>query len=146
MGFIPISLACTIIAVTPFRCFPLRGRNVISVTIRCSETYTRREYLTRSYPNKRIFVSEFGFSDAADGRRPYWILKTSWHILQAIKEGIPVDAVLIWTLVNNFEWNYGMSQKFGLFEEGELRTPLSTRSDKIRSWQAWTTAARALRS
>ena len=100
----------------------------------------------RSYPNKRIFVSEFGFSDAADGRRPYWILKTSWHILQAIKEGIPVDAVLIWTLVNNFEWNYGMSQKFGLFEEGELRTPLFTRSDKIRSWQAWTTAARALRS
>ena len=100
----------------------------------------------RAYPNKKVFVSEFGFSDATDGRRPYWILKTSWHILQAIKEGVPVDAVLIWTLVNNFEWNYGMSQKFGLFAEEELGTPLSTPCDRIRGWQAWTTAARTLRT
>lgn len=99
-----------------------------------------------AYPKKKIFVSEFGFSDTSDGRRPYWILKTAWHILEAIQQGLPVDAILIWTLVNNFEWNYGMRQKFGLFAEEELMKPLSTRGDRIRSWQAWTTAARVLRS
>ena len=33
------------------------------------------------YPQKPIFISEFGFSDNSDRRRPYWILETVRHIL-----------------------------------------------------------------
>jgi beta-glucosidase len=69
------------------------------------------------YPAKEIFVSEVGFSDKSDGRRPYWILDTARYIIEAKSKGIPIIGVLLWSLVNNFEWELGMSQKFGLFSE-----------------------------
>ena len=69
----------------------------------------------RAYPQKPIFVSEFGFSDALDLRRPYWILETLRHILKAKQEGIPVKGILYWTLGDNFEWNFGMSLKIWAF-------------------------------
>jgi len=98
------------------------------------------------YPKKSIFVAEFGFADMNDLRRPYWILETVRCILEAKKSGIPVKGVLMWTLVNNFEWELGMSQKFGLFDEAELGKPLRNSEKGIRSWEAWRSAIEAIRS
>jgi beta-glucosidase len=98
-----------------------------------------------SYPKKPIFVTEFGFADVNDLRRPYWMLETVRYILEAKKSGIPVTGVLVWTLVNNFEWELGMSQKFGLFEEAELDKPLLNSGKGIRSWEAWRAAIKAIR-
>jgi hypothetical protein len=96
------------------------------------------------YPQKPIFISEFGFSDSIDKRRPYWILETVRHILEARRSGIPIKGMLLWTLVNNFEWQLGMSQKFGLFSEAELHQLPVPSTVGIRSWEAWSAAAKAI--
>jgi beta-glucosidase len=95
-------------------------------------------------PNKPIFISEFGFSDRSDLRRPYWILETVRHILAAKRTGMPIKGMLLWTLVSNFEWQLGMSQKFGLFSESELDKPPIPSTKGIRSWEAWRAAAKAM--
>jgi beta-glucosidase len=97
-------------------------------------------------PQKPIIISEFGFSDTTDLRRPYWILETVRHILDARREGMPIKGILLWTLVSNFEWQLGMSQKFGLFSEAELREPRMPSTQGIRSWEAWRAACRAILS
>lgn len=99
-----------------------------------------------SYPHKKIFIAEIGFSDRSDLRRPYWILETVRYIIEALGRGIPITGVLLWSLVNNFEWELGMSQKFGLFSESELSIPPSPSASGIRSWQAWQAATRAIRA
>lgn len=98
-----------------------------------------------SYPQKEIFISEFGFSDKKDLRRPYWILETVRYVIEALKSGVPVKGMLLWSLVNNFEWALGMDQKFGLFDEKELREPLKkSPKGEIRSWEAWQAVAKAV--
>jgi beta-glucosidase len=99
-----------------------------------------------SYPQKQIFITEFGFSDANDLRRPYWILETMRYIIEAKKAGVPVKGMLLWSLVNNFEWQLGMDQKFGLFDESDLKDPLVPSSRGIKSWEAWRTATKAITS
>ncbi len=98
------------------------------------------------YPQKPIFISEFGFSDQRDLRRPYWILETVRHLLEAKRSGMPIKGILLWTMANNFEWQLGMSQKFGLFSESDLNEPLIPSPTGIRSWEAWRAAARAIAS
>lgn len=102
--------------------------------------------MNKQYPKKEIFITEFGFSDKNDQRRPYWILETINYALKAKNEGVPLKGMLLWTLVNNFEWAYGMTQKFGLFDESELKKPLkqSSSNDPVRSWEVWQTFNKAL--
>lgn len=100
--------------------------------------------MNKLYPQKEIFITEFGFSDKDDMRRPYWILETVRYILEARKKNIPIKGMLLWTLVNNFEWNQGMDQKFGLFDEKELEKPLAKEFGRIRSWEAWQKVTKAI--
>jgi len=99
-----------------------------------------------TYPRKPICITEFGFSDKHDLRRPFWIVETMNYILRACRMGIPIMGVLLWTLANNFEWDLGMSQKFGLFSESELSEPLLPSKNGIRSWEIWRALACALRT
>lgn len=101
--------------------------------------------MNQVYPNKEIFVSEVGFADQADKRRPYWLLETMRYIIEAKKEGLPVKGVLLWSLVNNFEWELGMDKaKFGMFNEKELTEPLVPSKDGISSWEAWQATIKAI--
>jgi beta-glucosidase len=70
----------------------------------------------RTRGNKPFYITENGFSDAEDNRRPRAILEHLAMIHRAISEGIPVRGYLHWTLVDNFEWNEGWSVRFGLVE------------------------------
>ena len=94
--------------------------------------------MNKEYPCKDIFITEFGFSDSHGLRRPFWILETMRHVIEALEQNIPIKGMLLWTLVNNFEWNLGVHQKFGLFDEGELDKPLiASEGEGIKSWEAW---------
>lgn len=102
------------------------------------------EKMHAAYPSKEILVSEIGFSDREDRRRPHWILETVRYILEAKRRGVPVVGILYWSLVDNFEWELGMSQKFGLFSEGDLEKPLLPLMNSVRSWQVWRGIARCM--
>jgi beta-glucosidase len=80
----------------------------------------------RTRGNKPLYITENGFSDAQDNRRPRAILEHLAMIHRAISEGIPVRGYLHWTLVDNFEWNEGWGVRFGLIEVDpttQQRTP-----------------------
>ncbi|MBE3559733.1 MAG: glycoside hydrolase family 1 protein [Ktedonobacteraceae bacterium] len=75
-------------------------------------------YHTRG--NKPLYITENGFCDAADDRRPRAILEHLAMLHRAIREGIPVRGYFYWTLVDNFEWNQGWQARFGLIETNPL--------------------------
>jgi len=70
----------------------------------------------RTRGNKPLYVTENGFCDALDDRRPVAILEHLAMLHHAINEGIPVRGYLYWSLVDNFEWNDGWTARFGLVE------------------------------
>ena len=61
-----------------------------------------------------IFVTENGIADAADVRRPDFLLTHIGAMLRAIHAGVPVRGYFHWTCFDNFEWAEGYSAKFGL--------------------------------
>ncbi|HCX38780.1 MAG TPA: hypothetical protein DHS36_00710 [Candidatus Veblenbacteria bacterium] len=67
------------------------------------------------------------------------------YIIEAKKEGLPIKGILLWSLVNNFEWELGMNNaKFGLFSEKELSEPLVPSKNGVRSWEAWQSSIKAI--
>lgn len=107
--------------------------------------YENLKLMHQKYPNKEIFVTEFGFAESTDIQKPYLLLETVRYIVEALKDGIPVKGMLLWSLVNNFEWAQGMDVKFGLFSEKELDEPLTpSKEGSIRGWEAWQAAVTAL--
>ncbi len=63
-----------------------------------------------------IIIAENGFEDVDDRIRPRYILEHIHQIWRAVNFNYPVKAYFHWTLVDNFEWERGWSQKFGLWE------------------------------
>ncbi len=84
--------------------------------------YELLERINREYHPKQLMVTENGASYAdgpdengkvRDQRRIDYLhshLKVVWDAIQA---GIPVTAYLQWSLMDNFEWARGYSQRFG---------------------------------
>jgi beta-glucosidase len=75
-----------------------------------------REVYRRTRGNKPLYITENGFNDRDDDRRPRAILEHLAMVHKAIQDGIPVRGYLYWTLVDNFEWNQGWQARFGLIE------------------------------
>jgi beta-glucosidase len=76
--------------------------------------------------NKPLYITENGFCDAVDNRRPCAILEHLAMVHRAIQEGIPVRGYFHWSLVDNFEWNNGWYARFGLIDVNphtQERTP-----------------------
>ena len=70
----------------------------------------------RTRGNKPLYITENGFADGADNRRPRAILEHLAMVHRALREGIPVRGYFHWSLVDNFEWNNGWQVRFGLIE------------------------------
>jgi len=63
-----------------------------------------------------ILVTENGIEDAKDTIRPRYLaghIHQMWH---AVNFNWPVKGYFFWTLVDNFEWERGWTQRFGLWE------------------------------
>lgn len=63
---------------------------------------------------KPIYISENGLPDAADKLRPAYILSHLREVWRAISFNWPVMGYFHWSLVDNFEWDRGWTQRFGL--------------------------------
>ena len=88
---------------------------------------------------KPIYVTEHGLPDAADKRRPRWLLAHLAALHQAIADGADVRGYFHWTLVDNFEWTDGWSQRFGLI----ALDPVTQQRSPRPSAELYATIARA---
>lgn len=65
---------------------------------------------------KPLIISESGVEDPEDSLRRRYLLQHLRHLWRAVNFTWPVLGFYHWTLVDNFEWERGWSQRFGLYE------------------------------
>jgi beta-glucosidase len=66
--------------------------------------------------NIPLIVTENGIEDADDDLRPSYIIQHLHQIWRGINFNWPIKGYFYWTLVDNFEWERGWTQRFGLWE------------------------------
>lgn len=64
--------------------------------------------------NGVIIVTENGISTDDDNRRCEFIKEACGGIMDCIDDGINVRGYMYWSLIDNFEWQKGFAQRFGL--------------------------------
>jgi beta-glucosidase len=71
---------------------------------------------------KPVVITENGIADADDRRRAAYIVAHLREVHRAISDGVDVRGYMHWTLLDNFEWSEGFTQRFGLAtRERQLR-------------------------
>jgi beta-glucosidase/6-phospho-beta-glucosidase/beta-galactosidase len=65
---------------------------------------------------KPYFMLESGCQDRDDKVRPWVLVKGAKVVHDLIREGYTIHGYHHWTLVDNFEWKFGWSLRFGLIE------------------------------
>jgi beta-glucosidase/6-phospho-beta-glucosidase/beta-galactosidase len=74
-----------------------------------------------------LYISETGYEDAGDtGTSSAWVVETLTWVKRAIADGAPVKGYFYWTLMDNYEWNHGMTIKLGMYAVDPL-DPQKTR-------------------
>lgn len=63
-----------------------------------------------------IYVTENGVEDSEDSLRPRYLAAHLRQLWRAVNFNWPVRGYFHWTLVDNFEWERGWTQRFGLWE------------------------------
>lgn len=71
--------------------------------------------------SKPIYVTESGIAAEDDERRVAWLDAGVAEVERCIAEGIPVKSYIYWSLLDNFEWTQGYSQRFGLVSVDRTR-------------------------
>jgi beta-glucosidase len=69
----------------------------------------------KSYPNLPIIITENGVEDDQDKMRPRYIAQHLQQVWRAVNFNWPVKGYYHWSLVDNFEWERGWTQRFGLW-------------------------------
>jgi beta-glucosidase len=83
---------------------------------------------------KPVVITENGIADADDDQRPDYLVAHLRQAHRAISDGVDLRGYMHWSLLDNFEWAAGYSQRFGL----------ATRDRKLRpSGRLYGTIARA---
>jgi beta-glucosidase len=81
------------------------------------------ERLHRDYKPKTIYITENGaaFEDTLrddgtveDEQRRRYLQRHFTAAHQAIQAGVPLRGYLVWSLLDNYEWTFGYSQRFGI--------------------------------
>ena len=79
--------------------------------------------LRDDYAPKQMYVTENGaaYSDLVspdghihDGERTEYLRRHFQAARDAIAEGVPLAGYFVWSLMDNFEWSYGYTQRFGI--------------------------------
>ncbi len=62
-----------------------------------------------------IYITENGIEDSRDVLRPCYLTEHIWQTWRAVNFNWPVKGYFHWSLVDNFEWERGWNQRFGLW-------------------------------
>lgn len=76
--------------------------------------------------NLPIYITENGVADSKEVLRPAFIRDHLMWVGKAIRDGVDVRGYYHWSLMDNFEWAEGFSQRFGLVHvdyDTLVRTP-----------------------
>lgn len=71
------------------------------------------ERLHKKY-NLPLIVTENGCADRDDEYRKWWLMQTLLGMNKALQNGVQLEGYLHWSLLDNFEWDYGFWPRFGL--------------------------------
>ena len=63
-----------------------------------------------------LYITENGIPDAQDCHRAHFIMSYLQKVHEAIQDGYDVRGYFYWTLMDNYEWDRGFTQKFGLYQ------------------------------
>jgi beta-glucosidase len=77
--------------------------------------YDSIKWAVRAYPDTPIIVTENGVEDASDKMRPRYLAQHIHQMWRAVNFNWPVKGYFHWSLVDNFEWERGWTQRFGLW-------------------------------
>jgi beta-glucosidase len=73
------------------------------------------KWAVRRYPNLPILITENGVNDSGDDFRRRYLAQHIHQMWRAVNFNWPVKGYFHWTLVDNFEWERGWTQPFGLW-------------------------------
>jgi beta-glucosidase len=79
-----------------------------------------------------LFVTENGIGTTDDGQRSRYVRAALEGVLACLADGIDVRGYTYWSLLDNFEWAFGYSPKFGLVEVD--RTTFDRRPKESARW------------
>ncbi|KAL5567248.1 hypothetical protein UlMin_030412 [Ulmus minor] len=95
-------------------------------------------YTKKSYQNPLIYITENGIDELnnpklshkealIDKHRIDYYYYHLYYIRKAVKDGVNVKGYFAWTLLDNFEWNSGYTDRFGInfvdYQDGLKRYP-----------------------
>jgi len=86
------------------------------------------KWAVNSYPGLPIIITENGVEDPDDKMRPRYLAQHLQQVWRAVNFNWPVKGYYHWSLVDNFEWERGWTQRFGLWgldpeTQARLRRP-----------------------
>jgi beta-glucosidase len=84
--------------------------------------------------NVPIYITENGISDVDDKQRSAFFEEYLGVLSETCKAGYDVRGWFYWSLMDNFEWNDGFDQHFGLYEV-DLATQKRTMRPSVQTLQ-----------
>ena len=78
--------------------------------------YWAINWAVKTYPATPIIITENGIEDVTDRIRPRYLAEHVHAMWRAVNFNWPVKGYFHWSLVDNFEWECGWTQRFGLWE------------------------------
>ncbi|XP_037301194.1 myrosinase 1-like [Manduca sexta] len=94
--------------------------------------YNLLRKISESYNNVPIFITENGYATyegLEDDDRVYHFKEYLGAVLDAINDGSDIRGYTPWSLMDNFEWLQGYTQRFGLYEV-DYNSPERTRTPR----------------
>ncbi len=73
------------------------------------------KWLVKTYPGLPILITENGVEDPDDRIRPRYLAQHLQQVWRTVNFNWPVKGYYHWSLIDNFEWERGWTQRFGLW-------------------------------
>ena len=90
-------------------------------------------WMHKEYKGFPIYITENGMSDLGgtnDTLRVFYYNNYLDNVLKAISDGANIKGYVAWSLMDNFEWRAGYTERFGLYHV-DYKSPNKTRTPKM---------------